>query len=130
MTRRLYVALATSLLFAACGTTPTEPTSPAPAAPSNPPVAPALIVTPSHGPFHVGKPGEIRYEVTGVSMLASLTFSSTDGAMEVGRTTSPAPAQGVLNPIYGHPGSFRVTVAATTTDGTKLQVSVSVNVVE
>ena len=130
MTRWLQIALAASLLSAACGTTPTQPTSPAPAAPSNPPVAPALVVIVSNGPFHVGKPGEIRYEVTGVSTLASIAYSSTDGAGAFAAVMMPAPAQGALNLTYGRPGSFTATVTATTTDGTKLQVSVSVKVVE
>jgi hypothetical protein len=81
MTRWLQVALVASLLFAGCGTAPTVPTPAATPAPLPSAVVPTiLIVTFSTMPFHVGTPGDVHYEVTGVNALASLAYASTDGS--------------------------------------------------
>jgi len=130
MTPVLWVALATSLLIAACGPAPTAPMSAIPATPLPPTIAPTLNVSVSATPFHVATPGEIRYEVTGVSALASLAYSSTDGEIEFGAVTGPAASAGVVRVTYGRRGAFTVTLKATTLLGTTLQASVVVNVVE
>ena len=88
------------------------------------------MVTATATPFHVGTPGEIRYEVTGVTGLAGLAYSSTDGEIEVGAVMGPAPAVGVVRLTYGRPGTYTTTLKATTMVGTTLQASVIVNVVE
>jgi hypothetical protein len=129
MTRVLWVALGTSLLVAACGPAPTAPISAIPATPLPPTIAPTLNVSVST-PFHVATPGEIRYEVTGVSALASLAYSSTDGEIEFGAVTGPAASAGVVRLTYGRRGAFTATLKATTLLGTTLQASVVVNVVE
>jgi len=130
MTRLLRVALGASLLVAACGTAPTAPVSAVAATPLSPTVALTLNVSLSATPFHVGTPGEIRYEVTGVTALASVAYSSTDGEIESGATMGPAPAVGVVRLTYGHAGAFTATLKATTMLGTTLQASVTVNVVD
>ena len=130
MTRLLRVALGASLLVAACGTAPTAPVSAVAATPLSPTVALTLNVSLSATPFHVGTPGEIRYEVTGVTALASVAYSSTDGEIEFGAVTGPASAVGVVRLTYGRPGVFTATLKATTMLGTTLQASVTVNVVD
>jgi len=130
MTRLLRVALGASLLVAACGTAPTAPISAVAATPLSPTVALTLSVSLSATPFHVGTPGEIRYEVTGVTALASVAYSSTDGEIESGAIMGPAPAVGVVRLTYGHAGAFTATLKATTMLGTTLQASVTVNVVD
>ena len=133
----LRAALGALLLLAACGPAPTAPMSPVsttPVPPTTAPVpptaAPTLNLSVSATPFHVGMSGEIRYEVTNVPSLASVAYSSTDGQGEVRASMGPAPAVGVVRVTYGHPGSFTVTVKATTMLGTTLQASVLVDVVE
>jgi hypothetical protein len=130
MTRMLRVALGASLLLAACGTAPTAPISAVAATPQSPIVALTLNVSLSATPFHVATPGEIRYEVTGVTALASVEYSSTDGEIESGVITGPAPAVGVVRLTYRHAGTFTATLKATTMPGTTLQASVTVNVVD
>jgi len=129
MTRLLRVALGASLLVAACGTAPTAPVSAVAATPLSPTVALTLNVSLSATPFHVGTPGEIRYEVTGVTALASVAYSST-GEIESGAIMGPAPAVGVVRLTYGHAGAFTATLKATTMLGTTLQARVTVNVVD
>jgi hypothetical protein len=130
MTHSLLVALLASLLFTGCGPTPAAPTSIVPSAPSTPTVTPMLTTTVSPTPFHVGAPGEIHYEVTGVSALASVAYSSTDGATAIGATIAPAPATGVLRLTYWRPGDFTATLTATTSNGAALQANIVVNVIE
>ena len=89
-----------------------------------------LNVSVSPTPFHVATPGEIRYEVTGVTVLASVAYSSTDGATESGTIMGPVPSVGVVRLTYGHAGAFTATLKATTILGTTLQASVTVNVVD
>ena len=128
MTRWLQVALAASLFLTACGATPTAPTSPSPAAPSVPESL-ALVVI-GRMPFHVGTPGEIRYEVNGVTMLDSLAYSSSNDSAQIGGVMSPAPAMGALRLTFTRPGTYLTTVTATTLTGVSLNVSVTVRVVE
>jgi len=130
MTRLLRVALGASLLVAACGTAPTAPVSAVAATPLSPTVALTLNVSLSATPFHVATPGEIRYQVTGVTALASVEYSSTDGGIESGVIMGPAPARGVVRLTYGQAGAFTATLKATTMLGTTLQASVTVNVVD
>ena len=130
MTQVWRVALGASLFLSACSPAPTAPISAVPATPLLPSSAPALNVSVPATPFHVGTPGEIRYEVTGVTALASLAYSSTDGEIEFGWVTGPASAAGVLSLTYGHAGAFTAMLKATTMLGTTLQASVLVNVVE
>ena len=131
MTRWLQVALVASLLFAGCGTAPTVPTSAAtPAPPPSAVVPTTLIVTVSTMPFHVGTPGDVHYEVTGVNALASLAYASTDGSVEFGGTMGPAPPTGTVRMTYPRAGTFTATLTATTTLGTVLQAKVAVTVVE
>ena len=129
MTRWLQVALAASLFLTACGATPSAPTSPPPAAPSVPAAPLALVVIPSTR-FHVGTPGEIRYEVAGVTMLDSLAYSSSSDSAQIGGVMSPAPAMGALRLTFTRPGTYLTTVTATTLTGVSLNVSVTVRVVE
>ena len=124
MTRLLRVALGASLLLPACGTAPTAPISAVAGTPLS------LTVSLSATPFHVATPGEIRYQVTGVTALASVEYSSTDGGIESGVIMGPAPARGVVRLTYGHAGAFTATLKATTMLGTTLQASVTVNVVD
>ena len=130
MTSVLRVALWASLLLAACGPAPTAPISAVPDTPLPPTTAPTLNVSVSATPFRVATPGEIRYEVTGVTALASVAYSSTDGEIEFGAVTGPASAVGVVRLTYGRPGVFTATLKVTTMLGTMLQASVLVNVVE
>jgi len=67
---------------------------------------------------HVATPGEIRYEVTGVSALASLAYSSTDGEIEFGGFTEPAAIGGRGAAQYGRRGAFTANTEATTLLGT------------
>ena len=144
MSRWFLGGLVASFLFAACGTAPTAPTPPATPAPPAPaptptpptpaPPAPApgptLSVTVSPEPFHVGVPGEIQYEVTGVTLLASVAYAWTDGANQVRVAAAPAPARGTLHSAYMRAGAYTVTVTATTLSGTALQATAAVTVVE
>jgi hypothetical protein len=130
MTPGLWVTLGASLLLAACGPAPTAPISAIPATSPPPTIAPTLNVSVPATPFHVATPGEIRYEVTGVSALASVAYSSTDGEIDFGAVTGPASAAGVVWLTYGRPGAFTATLKTTTTLGTMLQASVVVNVVD
>ncbi len=130
MTPVLRVVLGASLLLAACGPAPTAPISAVPATPLRPTSAPTLNVNVSATPFHVATPGEIRYEVTGVTALASVAYSSTDGEIEFGAVTGPASAVGVVRLTYGHLGAFTATLKVTTMLGTTLKASVLVHVVE
>lgn len=116
-------------MLAACGQPPTTPTSAGPT-PLPPAAAPTLNVSVSETPFHVGRPGEIRYQVTGVTALASLSYSSTDGEIDFGVVTGPAAAVGVIRLTYRHAGAFTATLKVTTLLGTTLQASVLVNVIE
>ena len=139
MSRWFLGGLVASFLFAACGTAPTAPTppaTPAPPAPAPTPTpptpapAPTLSVTVSPEPFHVGVPGEIQYEVTGVTLLASVAYAWTDGANQVRVAAAPAPARGTLHAAYMRAGAYTVTVTATTLSGTALQATAAVTVVE
>ena len=130
MTRWLQVALAASLFLSACGATPTAPASSPPPAPSVPAAPLTLTVIAPVTPFHVGTPGEIRYEVTGVTMLDSLAYSSKNDSMNIGAVMSPAAAMGAVRLTFARPGTYLTTVTATTLTGVSLQVSVTINVVE
>jgi len=58
-------------------------------------------------PFHVATPGEISLRSPpGVSALASLAYSSTDGEIEFGAVTEPAASAGVVRLTYGRRGAI------------------------
>ena len=150
MSRWFLSGLVASFLFAACGTAPIAPTPPAipappapapahtcagtPTAPAPPgtsaPPAPTLSVTVSPEPFRVGVPGEIHYEVTGVTLLASVAYAWTDGANQLSATSGPVPACGTLHSTYRRAGAYTVTVTATTLSGSALQETAAVTVVD
>ncbi len=124
--KRWRLAIATSLLVTACGTPLTGPTA-ATSTPGVRAIAPMLTVS-VVSPFHDGVPGEIRYEVTGVTALASIEYSSSDGSIQFGAVMGPASAFGTLRLTYGRAGTFTLSVKATTLDGSVLEASVEVNV--
>jgi hypothetical protein len=89
-----------------------------------------LIVTVSGPPFHVGTPGEVHYEVTGVTVLDSLAYSSKNDSTNIGGVISPAAAKGTLRLTFARPGTYLTTVTATTLTGVSLEVSFTASVVE
>lgn len=80
-------------------------------------------------PFRAGIPGQIAYRVADTETLARLGFglSSPDGGVARSET-SPASASGTVSLTLRAPGTYSVTVTATTREGHVLEEIIVLNV--
>ena len=135
--KRIIALTAAIIVVVGCGQAPVGPTAvlvqpPASAtpAPSPTPTAFAIAVTGPSSPVSVGARFDVRWTVNDSSPLQRLqTDWAGDAGNQTTTETAPAPASGKMTIQSMVPGTFLLTVTATTASGTVLQAAITVTVV-
>lgn len=100
-----------------------------PPTPSPAPTGGSQVIVTVVAPFRVGVPGQIAYRVADTETLAKLSvrLSGPDGGVARSEM-SPASASGTLSSTFQMPGTYDLTVTATTRSGSVLEGTVAVHV--